>query len=267
MARTASPPSGANGTPTIPSLPIVLISTMAPSSNGVTSEMTPSIGKYRASIGAPGSNRIVLTGRVTFLTRPNNCSRSEEGRAVRIRFSPAETTFPATLRFMPPLVLTSTYVRCGTDLLLRVPQIMPHRKVRQRARNWCDQRRGWRVAAERTFPEPGVLDPGDQFWLEAMADAVLILSPMYGARRQVTDFRVEYANGAGDELAGDPTTRPLRRGSLIGAGFLTLDQEAANAVCTALRDVLATDVPCAIDGLRYRVLRAGISTEQERYLR
>ena len=50
------------------------------------------------------------------------------------------------------------------------------------------------MSAQRSFPEPGVLDPGDQFWLEAMADAVLILSPVYGPRRQVTDFRVDYAN-------------------------------------------------------------------------
>src|ERR1700732_17773 len=83
----------------------------------------------------------------------------------------------------------------------------------------CDQRRGGRVAAGRGVPEPGVLDPGDQFWLEAMADAVLILSPVYGARRQVTDFRVDYANAAADELADDPTPQRLRRGSLIGAGF------------------------------------------------
>src|ERR1700688_1414136 len=53
-----------------------------------------------------------------------------------------------------------------------------------------------RVSAQRSFPEPGVLDPGDQFSLEAMADAVLILSPVYGPRRQVTDFRVDYAHAA-----------------------------------------------------------------------
>ena len=67
------------------------------------------------------------------------------------------------------------------------------------------------MAAQRTFPEPGVLDPGDQFWLEAMADAVLILSPVYGARRQVTDFRVDYVNAAAAELSDDPAPQPLRR--------------------------------------------------------
>jgi hypothetical protein len=83
------------------------------------------------------------------------------------------------------------------------------------------------VAAQRTFPEPGVLDPGDQIWLEAMADAVLILSPVYGPRRQVTDFRVDYANAAADELADDPASQRLRRGSLVGTGFLNLDAGTA----------------------------------------
>ena len=44
------------------------------------------------------------------------------------------------------------------------------------------------MAAERGVPEPGVLDPGDQFWLEAMADAVLILSPVRGRNQHVTRF-------------------------------------------------------------------------------
>jgi len=123
------------------------------------------------------------------------------------------------------------------------------------------------VAAQRTFTEPGVLDPGDQYWLEAMVDAVLILSPVYGPRRQVTDFRVDYANAAAAELADDRGPQRLHRGSLVGAGFLNLDREAADAVFAALRDVLATDVPRAIDGLRYRVLRAGVATEQARDIR
>jgi len=45
MARTASEPPSTTGTPTMPSLPTVATSTMAPSSSGVTSEITPSSGK------------------------------------------------------------------------------------------------------------------------------------------------------------------------------------------------------------------------------
>src|SRR4029077_12025273 len=99
------------------------------------------------------------------------------------------------------------------------------------------------VSAQRDVPAPGVLDPGDQFWLEAMGDAVLILSPVYGPRRQVTDFRVDYANAAAADLTGDPVRHRLRPGSLVGSGFLNLDDEAAGALIAALRDVLASDVP------------------------
>jgi hypothetical protein len=70
------------------------------------------------------------------------------------------------------------------------------------------------VAAERSAPDPGVLDPGDQFWLEAMADAVLILSPVRGRRTQVTDFRVQYASRkAGIRFAIDD----------LGEGFATTE--------------------------------------------
>jgi diguanylate cyclase (GGDEF)-like protein/PAS domain S-box-containing protein len=123
------------------------------------------------------------------------------------------------------------------------------------------------VSTQRSFPEPGVLDPGDQFWLEAMADAVLILSPVYGPRRQVTDFRVDYANAAATELTDDPARHRLRPGSLVGTGFLNLDDEPAGALITALRDVLASDVPCAIDGLHCRILRTDTWIEQARDVR
>ena len=122
------------------------------------------------------------------------------------------------------------------------------------------------MAAQRSVPEPGVLDPGDQFWLEAMADAVLILSPVYGPRRQVTDFRVDYANAAATELADDPARHRLP-GSLVGTGFLNVDHDAASALVGALRDALARDVPGAIDGLHCRILRDGIWTEQARDVR
>jgi diguanylate cyclase (GGDEF)-like protein/PAS domain S-box-containing protein len=122
------------------------------------------------------------------------------------------------------------------------------------------------VAAERSFPEPGVLDPGDRYWLEAMADAVLILSPVYDRRRHVTDFRVDYANAAAAELA-DAAGDPVQPGSLIGLGLLHLEREAATAFVAALREVLAADVPCAIDGVRYRSRRSGIATETVRDVR
>ena len=123
------------------------------------------------------------------------------------------------------------------------------------------------MSAQRSFPEPGVLDPGDQFWLEAMADAVLILSPVYGPRRQVTDFRVDYANAAATELTDDPAHLGLRPGALVGTGFLNLDDETAGALITAFRDVVSSDVPCAIDGLHYRILRADTWIEQARDVR
>lgn len=123
------------------------------------------------------------------------------------------------------------------------------------------------MSAEREFPEPEVLDPGDQFWLEAMADAVLILSPVHDRRRHVADFRVDYANAAATELADSLADDRLRPGALIGSRFLHLERETASAVVATFREVLQTDVPCAIDGLRYSVERAGGSTEQVRDLR
>ena len=123
------------------------------------------------------------------------------------------------------------------------------------------------MAAQRGVPEPGVLDPGDQFWLEAMADAVLILSPVRGRNQHVSDFRVEYANAATAELADERTADRLRPGGLIGSRFLNLQGPAATAVITAFREVLSSDVPCAIDGLRYRVLRAGAPIDQVRDMR
>ncbi len=123
------------------------------------------------------------------------------------------------------------------------------------------------MAAGRDVPEPGVLDPGDQLWLEAMADAVLILSPVRGRNQHVSDFRVEYANAAAAELADDRTADRLRPGGLLGSRFLNLQGGAATAVVAAFRDVLSTDVPCAIDGLRYRVLRAGVPIDQVRDVR
>ncbi len=85
------------------------------------------------------------------------------------------------------------------------------------------------MAAQRGVPEPGVLDPGDQFWLEAMADAVLILSPVRGRNQHVSDFRVEYANAATAELADERTADRLRPGGLIGSRFLNLQGRAATA--------------------------------------
>ncbi len=123
------------------------------------------------------------------------------------------------------------------------------------------------MAAERSVPEPGGLDPGDRFWLEAMADAVVILSPVYGRRPMVTDFRVDYANAAAAELSGDLVADPLRPGSLVETSFRDLEHEAASALLTAFRNVLATDIPCAIDGLRFRTLRADPDIEQVRDVR
>ncbi len=118
------------------------------------------------------------------------------------------------------------------------------------------------MAAERSFPEPGVLDAGDRFWLEAMADAVVILSPVFGRRRLVADFRVDYANSAAAELAADLADDSLKTGALVGTRLLNLEQSDVTALIAAFRDVLATDVPCAIDGMRYRVLRSGVSADR-----
>ena len=107
------------------------------------------------------------------------------------------------------------------------------------------------MAAERSFPESGVLDHGDRFWLEAMADAVLILSPVVGRRQHVSDFRVDYANAAAAELGDDQAER-LRPGSLFGSRALNLDLEQATAFVTALRGALTSGTPRAIDGLRCR---------------
>jgi diguanylate cyclase (GGDEF)-like protein/PAS domain S-box-containing protein len=123
------------------------------------------------------------------------------------------------------------------------------------------------VTAERSVPEPGGLDPGDRFWLEAMADAVLILSPVYGRQQNVTDFRVDYANAAAAELSADLGADPLRPGSLVKTSFGDLEREVASALVTAFRDVLATDIPSAIDGLRFRILRADTVTDQVRDVR
>jgi diguanylate cyclase (GGDEF)-like protein/PAS domain S-box-containing protein len=140
---------------------------------------------------------------------------------------------------------------------------MPHQKGPQVARRFAaSKEESGALAAERSFPEPGVLDPGDQFWLEAMADAVLILSPEYGRRGVVTDFRVDYANAAAVELADNLPDDRLRPGSLIGTEFLNLEHEASSTLVTALRNVLASDVPCAMDGLGYRVSRGGMSTNR-----
>ncbi len=124
------------------------------------------------------------------------------------------------------------------------------------------------MSAERRLSDPGVLDPGDQYWLEAMADAVLILSPIHDRRQYLTDFRVDYTNAAASELARNSEEDRIEVGSLIGANFLKLeDDAAATDLLTALREVLLTEVPAAIDGLRYRVLRNGVLTEQVRDLR
>ena len=112
-----------------------------------------------------------------------------------------------------------------------------------------------------------MLDPGDQYWLEAMADAVLILSPVHDRRRYVTDFRVDYANAAAAELAGDAVDDRAEVGALVGEHFLSLEKSAATELLTALREVLLTDVAAAIDGLRYRVPRAGVLTDQVRDVR
>jgi diguanylate cyclase (GGDEF)-like protein/PAS domain S-box-containing protein len=123
------------------------------------------------------------------------------------------------------------------------------------------------VSAQRSYPEPGVLDPGDQYWLEAMADAVLILSPVRDRRNCLTDFRVDYANAGAAELAGDSPKDLVAPGSLVGGDFLNLDDAAATAFAAALREVLLTDVPAAIDGIRYHVLLNGVLTDQVRDVR
>lgn len=123
------------------------------------------------------------------------------------------------------------------------------------------------MSAQRSDPEPGVLDPGDQQWLEAMADAVLILSPVYDRRRYPTDFRVDYANAAAAELAGDSHDDRIETGSLVGANFFSIEDPPATALLTALREALLTEVPAAIDGLRYRAVLAGVPIDQVRDVR
>jgi diguanylate cyclase (GGDEF)-like protein/PAS domain S-box-containing protein len=161
----------------------------------------------------------------------------------------------------------STYVRCGTDAGSVLSQIMRHSQGGEQRAVHCDERRGKRVSAQRSYPEPGVLDPGDQHWLEAMADAVLILSPVRDRRRYLIDFRVDYANAAADDLAGDAPDDRIEIGSHLGSHFLGADDAVAGEFVAALREVLLTDVPAAIDGLRYSVLRAGVLTDQVRDVR
>jgi diguanylate cyclase (GGDEF)-like protein/PAS domain S-box-containing protein len=123
------------------------------------------------------------------------------------------------------------------------------------------------VSAQRSYQEPGVLDPGDQHWLEAMADAVLILSPVRDRHQYLTDFRVDYANAAAADIAGDSAGDRIETGTLVGSHFLNLEDSAATELLAAMREVLLTDVPAAIDGLRYRVRRAGAPTDQVRDVR
>ena len=123
------------------------------------------------------------------------------------------------------------------------------------------------MSAQRSYPEPGVLDPGDQHWLEAMADAVLILSPVHDRHRYLTRFRLEYANAAAADLVGDAPDDRIEIGSQLGLHFLSLEEPAASELLAALRGVLLTDVPAAIDGLGYRVVRAGVLIDQVRDVR
>ncbi len=110
------------------------------------------------------------------------------------------------------------------------------------------------MAAERKFPDPGGLDPEDRSWLDAMADAVVILSPVFGRRHLVSDFRIEYANAAASELDGDAGTR-LAPGALLSVGCLDLEPEEAAAFEAALREVLTTGSARALDGVERRGAR------------
>jgi diguanylate cyclase (GGDEF)-like protein/PAS domain S-box-containing protein len=112
-----------------------------------------------------------------------------------------------------------------------------------------------------------VLDPGDQHWLEAMADAVLILSAVHDRHRYLTNFRVDYANAAAADLVGDAPDDRIEIGSQLGLHFLGVEEVAASELLSALREVLLTDVAAAIDGLRYRVVRDGVLTDQVRDVR
>ena len=67
------------------------------------------------------------------------------------------------------------------------------------------------MAAERSFPESGVLDHGDRFWLEAMADAVLILVASGWSPPARQRFRLEYANAAAAELGATTGRAPPTR--------------------------------------------------------
>jgi diguanylate cyclase (GGDEF)-like protein/PAS domain S-box-containing protein len=122
------------------------------------------------------------------------------------------------------------------------------------------------VAAERRFPDPGGLDPEDRTWLDAMADAVLILSPVFGRRRLVSDFRVEYANAAAAELNGDAGTR-VAPGSLLSGGCLGLEPTEAAAFEAALREVLTTGAARALDGVEHRGARGATLVDDVRDVR
>jgi diguanylate cyclase (GGDEF)-like protein/PAS domain S-box-containing protein len=121
------------------------------------------------------------------------------------------------------------------------------------------------VAAERPFPDSGGLDPEDRTWLDAMADAVLILSAVSG-RSNVVDFRVDYANAAAAELDGDAGRR-VAPGSLLSSGCLDLEAEGAAAFDAALREVLTTGTARALDRVERRVARGADQIEDVRDIR
>jgi diguanylate cyclase (GGDEF)-like protein/PAS domain S-box-containing protein len=123
------------------------------------------------------------------------------------------------------------------------------------------------VAANRRSPSSGGLDPGDQRWLDTLADAVLILSPVYGRRGRIVDFRVDYANAAASDLDGEQPDVRLGAGFLIGRGFLGLKPAAAAKLPSLFRAVLRTGVPRALDGLLYETTVAGQVRQQVRDVR
>ena len=111
IARTARDPPGTSGTPTMPSLPMVATSTMLPSASGVTSEITPSMGKWTKGMGWPGSKSTVFTVRCAGRRCSISAFRSTSGSASRRWLAAgAARTLPFAIR---PFVRLPQRPHCG----------------------------------------------------------------------------------------------------------------------------------------------------------
>ncbi len=123
------------------------------------------------------------------------------------------------------------------------------------------------MAANGGPPTSRALDLGDEHWLEALADAVLILSPVKSTTHRIVDFRVDYANAAASDLDGEQTGNRLCSGSVLGRGFLNLERRNSARLVSAFRAVPRTGVPRALDGLVHETVVDGETRQHVRDVR